>query len=87
MEELQQRTQDLLEVAAWSRQNGGLTNGQIICLHQERAGCLRQIAAIENDSPYQGITGYQIPKHLEQKVNHILRVIKDTAWEKKEIKY
>lgn len=87
MEELQQRIEDLQEVASWSRANGGLTTGQIICLHQERAGCLRQVAAIENDSPYQTIAGYKIPAHLEQKVNHILRVIRDTGWKKEEIKY
>ncbi len=87
MEDLQQRIEDLQEVAAWSRAKGGLTTGQIICLHQERAGCLRQLAAIENDSPYQRIDGYKIPAHLEQKVNHILRVIKDTGWQKEEIKY
>lgn len=84
---LLQRIEDLRNVAAWSSEHGGLTSGQRICLHQERAGCLRQVAAIENDSPYQGIEGYKIPVQLEEKVQHILGVIENTRWIKQEVKY
>ena len=77
---LKKRISDLQQAVAWSHENGGLSNGKRICCHQELAGSLRRIAAIENDSPYQGIEGYTIPDHLEARVTHILDVIKNTGW-------
>ncbi|MCH4824270.1 hypothetical protein ML462_13925 [Gramella lutea] len=84
---LKRRIIDLKLVLGWSLENGGLTTGQRTCLHQECAGSLKQISAIENDSPYQGIDGYKIAQDLEQKVTHILRVIDNTGWVKQEVKY
>lgn len=86
-DELLQRLHDLKEVAAWSLENGGLGPGQRICLHQERAGCYKQLAALDNDSPYQDIPGYKMPPNLQEKTTHILRVIRDTGWEKQVINY
>lgn len=85
--DLLQRIENLKNAAAWSKENGGLTSGQRICLHQERASCLKQVAAIEFDSPYQGVEGYKIPDALNQKVQHILGVIKNRNWIKQEPKY
>jgi len=85
--DLLDRISDLKKVTGWSMEHGGFTSGQRICISQERAGCLKQITAIENCSPYQGIAGYKIPEHLEEKVHHILGVIKNTGWIKEEIKY
>ena len=84
---LSQQIEDLRNVIAWSKEHGGLSVGQRICINQEIAGCLKQAVAIENDSPYQRIEGYKIPEHLEQKVAHIKGVIKNTKWIKQEIKY
>lgn len=84
---LPQRIETLQNVIAWSRENGGLKTGQRICIHQEIAGCLKQIAAIENDSPYQWMETYKIPKDLEEKVQHILGVITNSNWIKQEPKY
>jgi len=87
MKNLPQRIETLQNVIAWSRENGGLKTGQRICIHQEIAGRLKQIAAIENDSPYQGIETYKIPEYLEEKVQHITGIISNTNWIKQEPKY
>lgn len=76
-----QRLHDLKEVAAWSLENGGLTPGQRICLHQERAGRYKQLAALDNGDPLWPT--YQMPPHLQEKVTHILLVIKNTKWKNK----
>lgn len=84
-QEIKERIAALGEVIAWSKENGGLSVGQRICLHQERAGIFKIMAALEYGEPVMGI--YRIPRHLEEKVQHIQKVIVNTQWEKQEIKY
>ena len=83
--ELRQRIEGLRNVISWSYEHGGLSSGQRICIHQEIAGLLQQIEALEIGSFIYG--SYQIPAHLEEKVQHFLQVIENTNWEKSEIKY
>ncbi|MGB8705316.1 MAG: hypothetical protein WCD31_09825, partial [Gillisia sp.] len=70
------RMYDLRNAIAWSFENGGLTAGQRTCLHQQIAQML-----------HYGDEAAPLRPELEQKVQHILRVIKDTGWEKQEVKY
>jgi hypothetical protein len=86
-EGLLEELENLRQVLGWSKEHGGITSGQRICIHQECASHIKKIAAIENDSPYQNCGGYKIPDHLQEKVQHIQMVIKNTGWIKEEIKY
>ena len=82
---LQNRIYQLRNVIAWSFQNGGLTSGQRICIHQEIAANMAQMDAVLEGHFIYGI--YSIPDHLEKKVQHFLEVIENTNWKKQIITY
>lgn len=68
----------LLDVTRWSIDNkGGLTPGQRICVSQERAAlmhCLDEISETKQSAP-DVRPRYQIPAHLEAKVQHIYNLL------------
>ncbi|UGU15185.1 hypothetical protein LS482_16050 [Sinomicrobium kalidii] len=79
-QELLNRQFLLQNVLAWTfEHNQGLTPGQRICLNQERAGIMQALEALEFGHQ---IIRYMIPAHLEEKVQHIAMVIRNTGWEK-----
>lgn len=81
---LLQRIEELRNAIAWSKEHGGLTTGQRICIHQEIAVMLQHV---EEGGifflPHYAIIG----KALQEKVDHINQVIKNTSWRKQECKY
>ena len=79
----QRRIEKLREAISWSFQNGGLSSGQRTCLHQEIASWLRDIDAVIYGFNLRDC--YRIPPRLEEKVQHILKVIENTGWKKQEI--
>jgi len=83
---LERRVEQLKQVIGWSQEIGSLSSGKRTCIHQEIAYRLQQLEAWENNEPFTEI-GYKIPEDLEEKVQHILGVIKASGWQKTEIKY
>lgn len=79
---LTKRISDLQKAVAWSHENGGLSNGKRICCHQEISASLQLI-----DSGGEEMDAYIIPDHLEARVQHILGVIKNTSWQKQDLKF
>ena len=88
---LSQQIEDLRNVIAWSKENGGLTIGQRICINQEIAGILKYISVLEcvegEELTKTNFPRTTLPPHLEQKVNHITGVIKNSNWKKQFVKY
>lgn len=84
-ESLQNRIKALQNAIAWSRENGGLTTGQRICIHQDIARAMHNLEAL-NDGMEATHPQY-LPEGLEEKTAHIIRVIRDKNWEKQELKY
>lgn len=80
------RIGDLRNVIAWSLENGGLTAGQRILIHQEIASLLARNEAIETEEVAL-VNINRIPVYLEEKVIHILSRIRNTKWQKTEFKY
>ncbi|UAB85006.1 hypothetical protein INR75_02955 [Zunongwangia sp. SCSIO 43204] len=85
-EDLLNEIEDLRDVIAWSHENGGLTVGQRIMLHQHIAKLMKVLSELEEGIPSE-IAVVDIPTPNNEKVKHILRVIQNTNWEKKEFKY
>lgn len=86
MEEiLQDRIDQLRDVIAWSKENGGLTDGQRICLHQIIAKSMHDIESLKEGIEISAT--FDLPGKIAEKVPHIHRVIRNTNWQKKEFKY
>ncbi len=85
-QELLQQIEDLKNVIAWSKEHGGLTSGQRMCIHQEIAGILQNIDA-EESGEVRVLKSCRLGFSLKEKVSHISGVIKNTKWIKQEIKY
>jgi len=84
-EQLEKRIQELQNSVAWSHENGGLSNGKRICCHQEISASLQLIGG--DGSELMADMAYIIPEHLEARVQHILSKIKNTNWEKQDLKF
>ena len=82
---LKKRIKDLQQAVAWSHENGGLSNGKRICCHQEISASLQLIGG--DNSELMADLAYIIPDHLEARVTHILGVIKNTSWQKQDLKF
>ena len=86
MEEiLQDRIDQLRDVIAWSKENGGLTDGQRICLHQIIAKSMHDLESLKEGIEISAT--FVFPNKIAEKVPHIIRVIQNTNWQKKEFKY
>lgn len=84
--EAQKRISQLREVISWSFQNGGFSAGQRICIHQEIASYMKEIDAVMYEVEPENV--YRLPQALQQKVQHVIQVIRHTEWKKQEfIKY
>ena len=82
--ELNKRLDILQDVFAYTLLNGGLNVGQRICLSQERAAILVCIETLNYDLTERITPSYQLPDHLENKVQVILKKIEETDWVKPE---
>jgi len=82
---LNKRIQNLQSAVAWSHENGGLSNGKRICCHQEISASLQLIG--DFTSELTADLAYIIPEHLEDRVQDILSKIKNTNWEKQDLKF
>lgn len=71
------RLQQLINAHAWSRLNDTvqLSDGQRICLSQERAALMTVLDGMLSEP------AYTIPEHLNEKVNQITAIIKETNWQ------
>lgn len=79
--QLLERIGFLRDIQAWSLEhNRGLTEGERICISQERAALMNLIDGISNETA----TYYAIPFKLEEKVQGIARVIYATGWERQD---
>ena len=85
-EDLLTEIEDLRNVIAWSKEHGGLTTGQRIMVHQHIAQILKVIQLLE-EGINSTIAFCELPKPNNEKIKHILGVIKNTNWEKQELKY
>ena len=80
---INRRIDDLRMAYAWSLEtNSVLTTFQRICLNQERAALLRCLAILKVDEFTTVKPDYVIPKHLNEKVKHIITIISNTNWKK-----
>lgn len=82
IQEHKERIADLREVISWSIEKGTLSVGQRICLHQEIASLLQEIDALTYAFPI--MRSYRISPALEEKIQHFMKVIINTGWEKQE---
>lgn len=82
---LQERIDQLRDAIAWSKENGGLTTGQKICIHQDIARAMQNIVALNEDMAI--LHPQYLPEEIEEKTAHIIRVVKDNNWVKQELKY
>lgn len=75
--EINLRLTDLVNAHAWSRQfdKVNLTDGQRICISQERAALMAVLDGIDTTPRY------RIPDHVNQKVEQITTIIKNTNWQ------
>lgn len=78
-EQFRTRLNLLASVQGWTLVNNrGLTVGQRICLSQERGAIYRCLNHLAEFPDTHIDPRYTIPKHLEEKVQHIYNVIINT---------
>ncbi len=78
------RKKILTDVHAWCFENDSkiLSPLQLVCVTRERVAILHAMdwLRFDSDKDRHTLLEYELPKHLQLKVNKVLEIIEQTAW-------